>query len=309
MKITEEMFKKAEREGSAREFLFALLKELKGDEFTRREFKSLNHEKVVLDIVRENGLERFFTLSGSKNIYNALRKAFRLYFRSGVEKEWNRKLASWREEFENLISGAVARYFVEAGSISRVQKLALSGWIVPPYAVKVYDGGVPQNAFKPFLNADFLKVRFGKFKTMDFLKPRSSILEGILSAFLSGHVELSIYGLFVQIEGVVWDVFVKNNPVEADIESLIRKRNRKFITVQYALKLVMKNFSVDERVPEIFDCVKFVDFIDDGRLNRNAVMHGISIRFGSRDNFLRLFLMFDFFVYLASRVLNGNCTK
>ncbi len=309
MRVTEEVFKRAEKEGSAREFLFALLKEIKGEDFTRRDFKSLNHEKIILNLVKENNLEPYFSLSGSKNIYNALRKAFRSYFKAKTEKEWIKKLGNWRKEFESLLSKAVACYLVDSGSISRVQQLLSSGWIVPPYAVKVYKDGDPFESFKPFLEKSFLKERFDKYGEIDFLSSRKTILDGILNAFLSGFTEIAIYGLFVQIEGVVWEVFVKRNPLEADIESLIRRRNRKFITIQYALKLITASITEEGTIPDFFDCIKFVDFKDDGRLNRNAVMHGISVNFGSRRNFLKLFLLFEFLVYLGMKISDQDCTK
>ncbi|WP_456396078.1 hypothetical protein [Desulfurobacterium sp.] len=309
MKVTEEIFKKAEKEGSAREFLFALLKEIKGGNFSRKDFKALNHEEIVLKIVKENDLEPYFSLSGSKNIYNALRKAFRSYFRAKVQKEWTHKIENWRKELEALLSRAIADYLVEAGSISKVRQLVTSGWIVPPYAVKVYGGGKPFDSFKGFLKKSYLRERFNSYKYLDFLGFRYRILEEILQAFFYGFLELSIYGLFVQIEGVVWEIFVKNNPLESNIESLIRKRNRKFITIQYALKLIIENITGDGKVPQVFDWVKFVDFEDDGRLNRNAVMHGISVKFGSKENFLRLFLLFDFLVYIGSRLQKTCCTK
>ncbi|WP_022847086.1 MULTISPECIES: hypothetical protein [unclassified Desulfurobacterium] len=309
MKVTEEIFKKAEKEGSAREFLFALLKEMKGGNLSRRDFKTLNHEEIILRIVKENNLEPYFSLSGSKNIYNALRKAFRSYFRAKVEKEWTHKIENWRKELEVLLSKAIADYLVEAGSVSRVRQLVTLGWIVPPYAVRAYRGGRPFDSFKDFLKEHYLRERFNSYKNLGFLTFRYHILEEILQTFFSGFLELSIYGLFVQIEGVVWEIFVKNNPLESDIESLIRKRNRKFITIQYALKLITENLTGDGRVPQVFDWVKFVDFEDDGRLNRNAVMHGISVKFGSKENFLRLFLLFDFLIYIGSRLQNGCCTK
>lgn len=259
--------------------------------------------------MKGNNLEPYFSLSGNKNIYNALRKAFRSYFKAKTEREWIKKLGDWRKEFEFLLSRAVAYYLVDSASISKVQKLLSYGWIVPPYAVKVYEGGDPFEYFKPFLEESFLKERFDRYGEIDFLSSRKAILDGVLNAFLSGFTEIAIYGLFVQIEGVVWEIFVKKNPLEADIESLIRKRNRKFITIQYALKLITASITEEGTIPEFFDCIRFVDFKDDGRLNRNAVMHGISVNFGSKRNFLKLFLLFEFLIYLGMKISNHGCTK
>ena len=304
MRIDERIFKEAEKEGSAREFLFALLKLLKGGDFSRREFKALNHEKIILEIVKENNLEPFFSISKGKNIYNALRKALREKFKSETEREWGNVLKNWRYEFEKMLTFSISCYFIESGSFEKVRELVLKDWIVPAYAVKEYSlGKEPFSVFKKFLEKRFLFSRVEQFCLYSFLSHRGKILQDIVKAYFNGMVELSVYGLFVQIEGVLWDVFVKGNPFETDIEELIRKRNRKFITVQYALKLIIEQLSGETgKVPSMFDWVKFVDFKDDGTLNRNAVLHGISVNFGTDENFLKLFLLLDFLVSLGSYI-------
>ncbi|SNR69444.1 hypothetical protein [Desulfurobacterium atlanticum] len=304
MRITEDIFQKAEKEGSAREFLFSLLKLLKGKDFSRKEFKSLNHEKVILEIVKENNLEPFFSISGSKNIYNALRKALREKFRRETEREWKSSLKNWRYEFERVLTFSISCYFIESGSFEKIRLLVLEDWIVPSYAVKEYSPGKePFSVFKQFLDREFLFSRVKQFSSFSFLSHRGKILEDIVKSYFYGMAELSIYALFVQIEGVLWDIFVKGNPFESDIEELIRKRNRKFITVQYALKLIIEKLSGNSgKVPSVFDWVKFVDFKDDGTLNRNAVLHGISVNFGTDENFLKLFFLLDFLVSLGSYI-------
>jgi len=113
LKVSEGVLEEAQREGSSREFFFKLLQLLSGGNLSRKEIKELNHSELIYQIVKENSLESYFFPSRAKNLYNALRNAFRLKEREKLEREWERKVKSWREEFEELILKAANRYLAE----------------------------------------------------------------------------------------------------------------------------------------------------------------------------------------------------
>ncbi|SMP14208.1 hypothetical protein SAMN06265339_1288 [Desulfurobacterium pacificum] len=295
-KVTEKVFKEAEKEGSAREFFFKLCELLSDGELSRKVLKKLSkeeQEKVVFSLVKENGLERYFKLSD--NLFASLRKAFRAKYRLNVEKEWEEKLSNWRKEFEEALDRAVVSYLLKAEGREIVYQLYLKGWIVASDVVNEFKGSGEDFGKWVMERGDFsfLALRIEKWLELKPFKRREKILRDILKAYELGCLELAIYGLFPQTEGVIWDTFLKENVVEADLESLIRKRNRKFVTIQYAVKLIVEKLLGKDEIPDFFDWVRFVDY-KEGTLNRHAIQHGVAVNFGTKENFLRLFLFLDF---------------
>jgi Mor family transcriptional regulator len=295
-KVTEKVFKEAEKEGSAREFFFKLCELLSDGELSRKVLKKLSkeeQEKVVFSLVKENGLERYFKLSD--NLFASLRKAFRAKYRLNVEKEWEEKLSNWRKEFEEALDRAVVSYLLKVESREIVYQLYLKGWIVASDVVNEFKGSGEDFGEWVMERGDFsfLALRLEKWLELKPFKRREKILRDILKAYELGCLELAIYGLFPQTEGVIWDTFLKENVVEADLESLIRKRNRKFVTIQYAVKLIVEKLLGKDEIPDFLDWVRFVDYRE-GTLNRHAIQHGVAVNFGTKENFLRLFLFLDF---------------
>ncbi len=293
-RVSEELFEEADKEGSAREFFFKLVELLSKGRIERRDLKRLPKEKqeqLIYELVKANGLESYFEPLGAKNIYNALRKAFRKKKLESIEKEWSCKLTNWREEFESLLRKVSVAYLLRLREPSKAAELVKSGWILP------------SDVFNSFLEfgervvEDFdyhwLLRRIEKwFQTPPF-KRREKIVRDTVEAYRLGCLELAIYALFPLSEGVVWDTFVRENTLEADMEALIRKRNRKFVTIQYAVKLILENCFGSESLPPFLDWVRFVDYRE-GELNRHAIQHGVAVNFGTRKNFFKLFLFVDF---------------
>ena len=109
LKVSKELLREAEKEGSAREFFFRLVELLSGGKLTRREIKKIPYEeqeRLILELVRENSLEDFFSPKEAKNIYSALRKAFRRKEQEEIELEWEGKIANCDTLFEALIQKA-----------------------------------------------------------------------------------------------------------------------------------------------------------------------------------------------------------
>jgi len=313
LKVDEKLFLEAEKEGSAREFFFKLCELLSEGRWSRKALKSLpreEQEKLIFSLVKENSLESYFKISN--NLFSALRKAFRKKYRVGVEKEWEEKLSNWRESFETALDRAVVRYLIEAGNRKDVKWLYSQGWMVSSEVAKEFLRKGAGEDFSEWIEKrasfSFLSSRLEKWLRLRPFKRREKIFRDILKAYEFGCLELGVYGLFPQAEGVVWDTFLKENVVEADLESLIRKRNRKFVTIQYAVKLIVEKVVGKDEVPEFLDWVRFVDY-EDGTLNRHAIQHGVAVNFGTKENFLRLFLFVDFLAEIISYLTELPCRR
>ncbi len=305
LKVSPEVLKEAQKEGSSREFFFRLLELLSEGKLTRREIKTLNHREVIREIVRENALEDYFFPSKAKNIYNALRNAFRLKEREEVEREWEGKLKSWREEFEELLLRAASRYTLAVKDEELLKELYLKEWLLPSEILNSFPGGSFEEWIVKLSTPDFLKERLDSWLSLPPFKRREKILRDILKAYSLNCLELAIYALFPQCEGVVWDTFVKENTLEADIEELIRKRSRKFVTIQYATKLLLQFVFGKEELPPFLNHLSFVNYRE-GTLNRHAIGHGVAVNFGTVENFLKLFYFLDFLAEIVSLVLKSK---
>ncbi len=303
-KVSEELLKEAEKEGSAREFFFKLVELLSDYGISRKELKKLSkreQEQLIYRIVRANELEPYFEPSNAKNIYNALRRAFRRKTFETIEKEWNGKLASWREEFETLLRQASVSYLMRLEDSARAPELLNEGWVLPS---DVFNSFLKFGA-KTIEGFDYhwLLRRVEKWLRTPPFRRREKIIRDIVEAYRLDYLELAIYALFPLSEGVVWDTFVRENTLEADIETLIRKRNRKFVTIQYAVKLILENCFNSENLPSFLDWVRFVDYRE-GSLNRHAIQHGVAVEFGTKENFFKLFLFVDFLREIIEEVLS-----
>ncbi len=305
MTVRKEVLEEAEKEGSSREFFFKLVELLTG--LNRSEVKELNHERLIKEIVKANRLEEVFFPSKNKNIYSALRKAFRQKLRSEVEREWNRKIKNWREEFEEKLHRAASRYLLKVENWELMRELYRKEWLLPSDVLNRFKGKTEE--FEDWIakisTEEFLRKRVEKWMELPPFKRREKIVKDILKAYRLNCLELGIYGLFPLSEGVVWDAFVRENTLEADIEALIRKRNRKFVTIQYAVKLIVERVFSEEEIPPFLDWHPFVDYRE-GLLNRHAIQHGVAVEFGTKENFLKLFYFVDFLAEIIGYLLESK---
>ncbi len=303
--MSPEVLKEAEKEGSSREFFFRLLELLSEGRLSRREIKALNHREVIKEIVKANSLEEYFFPGRAKNIYNALRNAFRLRERAQVEREWEGKLKSWREEFEELLLKAASSYLLKVKDEELLRELYERDWLLPSDILNSFPGGNFEEWIVRVSTAEFLEGRLEGWLELPPFKRREKVLRDILKAYRLNCLELAIYGLFPQCEGVIWDTFVKENTLEADIEELIRKRSRKFVTIQYATKLLLQEVFGKGELPPFLNHLSFVDY-KEGTLNRHAIGHGVAVNFGTGENFLKLFFFLDFLAEIISYIFKSK---
>ncbi len=300
LKVNKGILSQAQKEGSSREFFFKLVELLSEGKLKRREIKELNHRELIVEIVKENHLEEFFFPSRAKSFYNALRKAFKLKEQKEIESLWEKKLKDWRSQFEHLIKVAANRYLVKVEDEEKLRELYLKGWLLPSDLVMEF-----KEKEERFYSEEFLRERLELRLSLPPFKRREKILKDILRAFRENCLELAIYALFPQTEGVIWDLFVRENTLEADVEELIRKRNRKFVTIQYTTKLLLREVFKEEELPPFLNWLPFVNYRE-GLLNRHAIGHGVAVNFGTKENFLKLFLFLDFLGEISGYVIESK---
>jgi hypothetical protein len=299
LRVSRSVLEEAQREGSSREFFFKLVQLLSGGKLSRKDIKTLEHRELIYRIVKENSLEKYFFPSKAKNIYNALRNAFRLKEREELEEAWNERVKSWREEFEEVLVRAANRYLDEVKDRELLLSLYEEGWLLTSELLSSFKGNNFEEWIVEISTPSFLEERLSEWLSLWPFKRREKILKDILKAYRLNCLELAIYALFPQCEGVIWDAFVRWNILEADIEALIRKRNRKFVTIQYFIKLLLTEIFGKEELPPFLNWLPFVDY-QEGTLNRHAIQHGVAVNFASRENFLKLFYFLDFLAEVIS---------
>ncbi|MCK4392454.1 hypothetical protein KAX17_06075 [Candidatus Bipolaricaulota bacterium] len=310
---TEEELIRAERAKRARGFFLSLIETLLIEpSYVREDWVRLPEgelRKLALMIAEANELSPYFKPKREKRFYNAFRNAWRMKRSSHNEAVFQRAIAAWKAHLEKGLSAAAFAYKEAVGEVGVIVKqLAQAGFVLAPTALaKVASkvSGLEQGAIGATLEAtwsdeELAEIVDGWFDLEPFRR-REGIIRAAFGAYLHGEYELSIYGLFPQPEGVMWDFLSCSNPAEAQLEELIGTQNRTFVTVEALIREVLSRLIGEEDLP-FYRFVKFVDVVDDGSLNRHAVEHGVLIEFGTKQNALRMILYLDFAHFVLGKL-------
>ncbi len=300
-KIDEKDIKDLKKGTGARDFFFKLVENLSDGELNRKKIKSMSEheqEKLVLRLVKENSLEEFFDYS--ENLFKSFKTALLRKFQLEQDKRWEHVLGAWRWELEKKIQVASVRFLCRLKRPQLFREFYAEDWILPS-AVLNLDNTLE---FLLNINVEYFENRLLLWQELLPFKRRKRIFKDIFSAWKLGMKEVAIYSVFPQIEGIVWDAFVRDNVFESELEELIRKRNRKFISIQYAMKLIVNSMGLKE-IPKFLDWTKFVDY-KDGQLNRHAIEHGVAVCFGSAENFFKPMFLIDFLYEFLSLLKLGK---
>ena len=135
------------------------------------------------------------------------------------------------------------------------------------------------------------------WKNKKLLEKRIHILDAAITAHCSGNYILSIPALFPQIEGIVVEGFNYTGYMGG-------KRFKDFIS--QLLKEDGKS-SINQVVYQIITCViwqsfQYGDSISSS-INRNAILHGADVNYGTKENSLKVILLFH---YLQDAIDNKN---
>ncbi len=311
---TEEELVQAERAKRARGFFLALIEFLLIEpSFVHEDWIRLPEEvlrPLALTIAEANGLLPFFRPKKEKQFYNAFRNAWRMKRSSHNEAIFQRAIATWKSYLERGLSAAAAAYRKGAGDKGNtIGRLARAGFVLSPTALakgtkhvedlEKEDLGSYLETLWP--DEDLEKLVDHWFDLEPFRR-REKIIRDAFSAYCRGEYSLAIYGLFPQPEGVMWDFLSLANPAEAELEELIGAQNRIFVTVEALIREILSRLIGEEDL-SFYRFVKFIEFADDGTLNRHAVEHGTSIAFGTKQNALRLILYLDFAHFVLGKLL------
>jgi hypothetical protein len=289
---TEEELIQAERAKRARGFFLALVEALLIEpSFVREDWVRLPEEALrplALTIAEANDLLPFFRPKKEKQFYNAFRNAWRMKRSSHNEAIFQRAIATWKAHLEKGLAATTKAYeeIVVAKITSHVENLE-----------KDKLGSYLETLWP---NKDLERLIDHWFDLEPFRR-RDKIIRDAFSAYCRGEYALAIYGLFPQPEGVMWDFLSLANPAEAELEELIGTQNRTFVTVEALIREILSRLIGKEDLP-FYRFVKFIEFADDGTLNRHAVEHGTSIAFGTKQNALRLILYLDFAHFVLGKL-------
>lgn len=314
LRPTEEELIRAERAKRARGFFLNLVEALLIEPpYMREDWVRLPEgelRKLALLIAEANDLLPYFRPKREKPFYNAFRNAWRMKRSSHNEAVFQRAIAAWKAHLEEGISAAAEAYERAVGKEREIlASLARAGFVLSPAALaKVASevDGLEEGAIGATLEAawsdeELAEIVDGWFDLEPFRR-RERIIKDAFSAYLRGEYALAIYGLFPQPEGAMWDFLSCSNPAEAQLEELIGAQNRTFVTVEALIREVLSRL-IGEGDLSFYRFVKFIEFKDDGTLNRHTVEHGTSIAFGTRQNALRLILYLDFAHFVLDKLL------
>lgn len=311
---TEEELIQAERAKRARGFFLALIESLLVEPpYIREDWVRLPEEDLrplALEIAEANDLLPFFRPKKEKQFYNAFRNAWRMKRSSHNEAVFQRAIATWKSHLERGLSAAAAAYRKGAGDKSNtIGRLARAGFVLSPTAlakVTRHVENLEKEELGSYLEAlwpdEDLEKLVDYWFDLEPFRRRERIIQDAFSAYCRGEYALAIYGLFPQPEGVMWDFLSLANPAEAELEELIGAQNRTFVTVEALIREILSRLIGEEDLP-FYRFVKFIEFADDGTLNRHAVEHGTSTAFGTKQNTLRLILYLDFAHFVLGKLL------
>ncbi len=313
---TEKELVQAERAKRARGFFLTLVEALLIEPpYGREQWVRLPEEalrEIALLIAEENDLLPLFRPKKEKPFYNAFRNAWRMKRARHNEAVFQRAIAAWKAHMEKGLSAAAKAYREAVGKEYEtvVGRLAQAGFMLSPIVLAKVADQIPrldtdeiETILEMFWTDEALAKLVEGWFDLDPFRRREGIIRSAFAAFGRGEYPLAIYGLLPQPEGALWDFLVQHNPIEEQLEELIGTQNRTFVTVEALIREVFHHLLGEEEIP-FYRFFKFVEFADDGSLNRHAVEHGVSIRFGTRQNALRLLLLIDFTHFVLSKLFD-----
>ncbi len=310
--IDDEVYEEANSEKKSKAFFLKLVNLLNVDGKDEI-FKNANEDelrKLSISLAKANGFEKIYLPKDGKPFYNSFREALRIKKANDAQAAWQSAVEKWKAAFTDKIEEAAHEYekTLTSDELKIIRELAPQGWFFSPREFKklsisskrITSKGVMRRVLELFDNRKKMEKKLKEWSNLESFSRRVKILKGAFSSYERKEYENAIYALLPQTEGVVWDFLISSNPMEGEMEELIKFQNRKFVTVEAVMREMMKTVSDQEKIP-FYKWVKFAQYKEAGDLNRHAVEHGIAIDFGSRENFFKLFFFLDFLHYMLSK--------
>nr|WP_211250118.1 YggS family pyridoxal phosphate-dependent enzyme [Mesoaciditoga lauensis] len=309
-------YNKANEEKKSKAFFFRLV-ELLSVDLTRKELEKVKEKylrELSFSLAKANGFFESYSPKEGKPFYNSFRNALRVKRATESERMWQNAVEKWKENFSEKLELAVKEYkdLIDGEKrIEIIQNSAKLGWFFSPDVLSkmrlrssssISSRSIYEKVRKMYSSPEKLVEMSKKWFDVKYFSRRKKIIRSIINAYERKELELAIYALLPQTEGVVWDFLSHTNPMEGEMEEMIKFQNRKFVTVEAVMRMIMNMISGEDKVP-FYRWVKFAEYDDlDHDLNRHAIEHGISSRFGTKENFLKLFLFLDFLHFVISKM-------
>lgn len=315
LKIDDAFYKEANEEKKAKAFFFRLV-ELLSVDVNADVLKKVNEKylrELSFSLAKANDFLEFYSPKDGKPFYNSFRNALRVKKSNEVEKMWQSAVEKWKDGFVKDLDMAISAYrsVIDKEKYAKIiQKAAKLGWFFSPEVFKkihfrslssVNRKNIFRKIRRLYPSSKELREMSQKWSDVRYFFKRKKIINSIIDAYERGELSLAIYALLPQTEGVVWDFLIHTNPMEGEMEETIKFQNRKFVTVEAVMRVIMASIAEEEKIP-FYKWVKFAQYdeVNHG-LNRHAIEHGISTRFGTKENFLKLFLFLDFLHFIISK--------
>gem|GEM_PF-3642 len=317
LRIDNFTFNRANEEKKAKAFFLSIVEQLITEKVSRETLERVKQSdlrKLSFAFAKANGFEELYTPKEDKPFYNSFRNALRVKRSNDLEQRWQNAVERWKRGFMDELDISLEKYKKVLGpkTFQFAQDAAKLGWFFSPniiFKIKLRNLEIlsPNKIFKAVsrrLTRLEIKKIAESWLGLEYFSQRRKIIESIIKAYSRNDLELAIYGLIPQTEGVVWDFLVLTNPAESEMEDLIKFQNRKFVTVESVMRTIISHITGNNEIP-FYKWVKFSAYDDtDHDLNRHAIEHGISMNFGTKENFLKLFCFFDFLHFILSNVKN-----
>jgi pyridoxal phosphate enzyme (YggS family) len=316
LKIDDISYQMANEEKKAKAFFFRLVKLLSIDG-NGKNIEKIDEEclrQLSFSFAKANDFFELYSPKEEKPFYNAFRNALRVKKANEREQMWQSFVEKWKSRFALKLQAAIKAYGREISKNAHpeiIQEAAKIGWFFSPELFSkirfrsyssVNSANIYRKVRKLCSSSKNLIEMSEKWFDVEYFSRRKRIIRSIVNSYERRELELAIYALLPQTEGVVWDLLTHINDMEGEMEEMIKFQNKKFVTVEAVMRMIMKTVSGEDRIP-FYKWVKFAEYDDVNHdLNRHAIEHGISIRFGTKENFLKLFLFLDFLHFVISKV-------
>lgn len=295
-------------------FLHTLIKQLIVGEISKEVLDNLSVnelQEITVAFSKANGFSDLYRNPHNGNFLNSFRSSLKSNFIREEANNWQTAVEKWRSTFTGSVDRIVEEYHDSIGKdgLEIAKIMARKGWMLSPDLIlttritglKPFDRKKAEKMIIARTDEDWMKDRMEAWNKLKPFYRRRKLINAIFEAYKRNDLEMAIYGLIPQSEGVIWDFLLENNPAESEMEELLRFSKKKFVTIESVMRIIMLKMTGLYTVP-FYSWVKFVDYDDEMDLNRHAIEHGIAVDFGTKENFFKLFSYLEFLYYFLSRV-------
>jgi excisionase family DNA binding protein len=256
--------------------------------------------------IQEKDLRNFSIEKKSKTLRNFAKQLQSLM--SDLHKQIEQYRKTLREGEREIVELALKRGWI----IADPDILFAPNSFYKAILIRVLKNGSNEDVdsiFTKEFSTEDLKALTNKWYTLDCFKKRKEIINQAVIAYIHGQYYLSIYTLVPQIEGIIGDNLSMDKKSGSSPSKKLKQFTKDIIseiefTSFWESIIISDNLETitNDKYFPLYKWVNFLDFKDDGKLNRHAIVHGVSINFASKANSLKLILFLDFLYQVLARM-------